>query len=138
MQRYELHKSQISDDFVYWFRNGEDIFQAVFRKKSLKMFVLYWRVLYIFIHIVYKNIYEASKDALGFHGWKIFEQLFFCQLFASVAWLFLLVVQLSQIYHCIGHWTSPNPVLFWCSLISGIGCLLGHIQNRQLLLDNYC
>ena len=22
--------SQISDDFVYWFRNGENIFQAVF------------------------------------------------------------------------------------------------------------
>ena len=47
MQRYELHKSQISDDFVYWFRNGEDIFQAVLRKKSLKMSVLYWRVPYI-------------------------------------------------------------------------------------------
>ena len=48
MQRYELHKFQISDDFVYWFRNGKDIFQAVFREKSLKMFVLYWRVPYIY------------------------------------------------------------------------------------------
>ena len=36
VQRFELHKSQISDDFVYWFKKGEDIFQAVFRKKSLK------------------------------------------------------------------------------------------------------
>ena len=49
MERYELHKSQISDDFVYWFRNGEDIFQAVFRNKSLKMSVLYWRVPYIWV-----------------------------------------------------------------------------------------
>ena len=32
MQRYEWHNSQISDDFMYWFRNGEDIFQAFFRK----------------------------------------------------------------------------------------------------------
>jgi len=32
MQRYEMHKSQISDDFVYWFRNGEDIFQDVFKE----------------------------------------------------------------------------------------------------------
>ena len=40
MQRYELHKYQISDDFVYWFRNSEDIFQAVFRKNSLKMSVI--------------------------------------------------------------------------------------------------
>ena len=46
--RYELHKSKISDDFVHWFRNGEEIFQAVFRKNSLKMSVLYWRVPYIY------------------------------------------------------------------------------------------
>ena len=32
---------------MYWFRNGKDIFQAVFGKKSLKMSVLYWRVPYI-------------------------------------------------------------------------------------------
>ena len=50
MQLYELHKSQISEYFVYWFRNGEDIFQAVFRKNSLKMSVLYWRVPYIFFN----------------------------------------------------------------------------------------
>ena len=49
MLKYELHISQISDDFVYWFRNGEDIFQAVFRKNSLKMSVLYWRVPYVLI-----------------------------------------------------------------------------------------
>ena len=52
VQRYELHKSQISDDFVYWFRNGENIFQAVFRKKSLKTSGLYWRVPYIYYTII--------------------------------------------------------------------------------------
>ena len=57
MQRYELHKSQISDDFVYWFRNGEDISQAVFRKKSLKMSVLYWRVPYIC-----ENVPKVEKE----------------------------------------------------------------------------
>ena len=61
MQRYELHKSQISDDFVYWFRNGEDIFQAVFRKKSLKMSVLYWRVPYIYCSQKNKFAYNSSS-----------------------------------------------------------------------------
>ena len=51
MQRYELHKSHTSDDFVYWFRNDEHIFQAVFKKNSLKMSVLYWIVPYTHIHI---------------------------------------------------------------------------------------
>ena len=55
--RYELHKSKISVDFVYWYRNGEDIFKAVFRKNLLKMSVLYWREPYIYyIHVCNENI----------------------------------------------------------------------------------
>ena len=36
-------------DHLILFRNGEDIFQAVFRKNSFKMSVLYWRVYVSFI-----------------------------------------------------------------------------------------
>ena len=60
MQRFELHTSQISDDFVYWFRNGEDTFQAVLRKKSLKMSVLYWRVPYIYPPLDALHIFPYS------------------------------------------------------------------------------
>ena len=76
MQRYELHKSQISDDFVYWFRNGEDIFQAVLRKKSLKMSALYWRVPYIYI---YKNSNQYNIHTA--------EHYIYCR-FTWTAWQF--------------------------------------------------
>ena len=47
-QRYEPQGSQSSDYLKQWFKNGEHIHRAVFRKKSLKMSVLYWRVPYIY------------------------------------------------------------------------------------------
>ena len=79
MQRYELHKSQISDDFVYWFRNGEDIYQAVFRKHSLKMSVLCWRVPYM---LWYSCVLLRQK--MHFKKWNQYAYLEF-----SVKLLFL-------------------------------------------------
>ena len=67
MQRYELHKSQISDDFVYWFRNGEDIFQAVFRKKSLKMSVLYKKSISCHVFVTGCFIRLSSTTSLFRH-----------------------------------------------------------------------
>ena len=38
--------------------------------------------------LTHLKIYEASKDAFGFHDWKIFVKLFSCLILASVVWLF--------------------------------------------------
>ena len=71
VQRNELHKSQISDDFVYWFRNGEDIFQAVLRKKTLKMSVLYWRVPYIWTYLKVSNLNNLLNYISISDSWDI-------------------------------------------------------------------
>ena len=36
MQRYELKESQVSDDFMHWFKNGEHICGCVLRKNHSK------------------------------------------------------------------------------------------------------
>ena len=36
MQRYELKESQVSDDFMHWFKNGEHICGCVLRKNLSK------------------------------------------------------------------------------------------------------
>ena len=54
-----MHKSQISDDFVYWFRNGEDIFEAVFKEKFTQ------NVCLILESAIYIKKHQTKMDASG-------------------------------------------------------------------------
>ena len=69
MQRYELKESQVSDDFMHWFKNGEHIYVDVFWGKNHSKCLSYTGECHIYIYLSNpmktKNIGDHNK---GSHG----------------------------------------------------------------------
>ena len=119
MQRYELNESQVSDDFMHWFKNGEHICGCVLRKNHSKC-LSYTGECHIYIypyHIKVKcellyeasMMHNASKMRLASKNGRIFKKNFSVSCYLAQSFRYLHLFFNSSKYIIVSNPIQAHP-----------------------------